>query len=28
LVTCDAGEGDKSDIYQETHSGVVNVSNL
>jgi len=28
LVTCDAGEGDKSGIYQETHSGAVNVSSL
>jgi len=28
LVTCDAGEGDKSGIYQETRSGAVNVSSL
>jgi len=28
LVTCDASDGDKSGIYQETHFGTVNVSSL
>jgi len=28
LVTCDAGKGDKSGIYQETHFGAFNVGSM